>query len=289
MDPILPGTAAFQRSPNRGGKFASQLPDTVVVHYTAGITLDSAVRTLCDPASKASAHFVVDRDGSIVQLVELDTIAWHAGVSRHLNRSGLNKFSIGIEIVNAGRLNRTAAGDLLTWFGRRIEAHDGVELMHRNESAAAWWHTYPEAQIDSVFTLTQQLVAGLSIKHIVGHEEISPGRKSDPGPAFPLDRMRARLLGSQRDADVDDEAVMHPLVGVVTASLLNTRAGPSIVSPIASVPLRRGTAVKVINSQAGWLQIASPVSAWVKREYVQIATQQASSEPAQPIAGAATL
>jgi len=288
MDSILAGTAAFHRSPNRGGKFSPPLPDTIVIHYTAGVTLDGAVRTLCDPASKASAHFVIDRDGSVVQLVELDTIAWHAGVSGHLNRTGLNKFSIGIEIVNAGRLNRTAAGELLTWFGRRIDKSEGVELVHRNESAAAWWHIYTEAQVESVFALTQQLVAGLSIKHILGHEEISPGRKSDPGPAFPLDQMRARMLGSRRDLDEDDEVLARPMIGVVTASLLNTRTGPSVVTPHASVPLRRGTAVTVSNLQPGWLKITSPVNAWVRREYVQVATEQAAPTFADSSAGAPT-
>src|SRR5687767_14113752 len=105
MDPILPGIAAFHRSPNHGSKFPASLPDTVVIHYTAGTTLRGAVSTLCHAASKASAHLVIDRDGSIVQLVALDTIAWHAGASRHLSRSGLNQFSIGIELVNAGKLN----------------------------------------------------------------------------------------------------------------------------------------------------------------------------------------
>lgn len=271
MDPVLQGTQEFRRSPNRGAKFEAALPDTVVVHYTAGATLDSAVKTLSDPASQASAHVVIDRDGSIVQLVELDTIAWHAGRSRHLNRSGLNRFSIGIEIVNAGRLKRTAAGELLTWSGGRIEPRDAVELVHRNESAPAWWHVYTEAQIDSTFELARKLIEGLGIRHIVGHEEIAPGRKSDPGPAFPLDQMRARLLGSQRNVDEDVDELTQGITGVVTASLLNTRSAPSIGSQLVSAPLRRGTAVTVIESRPGWLRIDSPLRAWIKREHVELA------------------
>lgn len=283
MDPVLPGIARFQPSPNRSGKFSASLPDTVVVHYTAGTTLAGAIATLCSQAAKASAHFVVDRDGSVVQLVELDTIAWHAGKSRHLNRTGLNEFSIGIEIVNAGKLKRNAAGEFLTWAGGRIEPQQAIELVHRNESAAAWWHAYTETQIESVFELTRKLTDGLPIRHILGHEEIAPGRKSDPGPAFPLDAMRARLLGTERDLNDDIDEVTQAVDGIVAASMLNTRTGPSVTSPIASVPLRRGTAVTIVGSQPDWLRISRPVSAWVKREFINITSEiSVGHSPFQP-------
>lgn len=285
MDPILPGTR-FEASNNKGGKFAPGLPDTLVVHYTAGLTLQGAVRTLCDPASKASAHFVVDRDGSIVQLVGIDTIAWHAGVSRHLSRSGLNKYSVGIEIVNAGRLNRTAAGEFVTWFGARVDPAQALQLVHRNEDVMSWWHAYTEEQVESVCELARTLVAGLGLKHILGHEEVTPGIKSDPGPAFPLDPLRMRLLGTQRDADEDAAELTQTVTGVISASLLNTRTGPSTLSPLASVPLRRGTAVVITSAQAGWLQIRSPLNAWVKREYVDIPAAR-SSVPAHRAAASA--
>ena len=118
----LTGTGvSFVESPNHGGSFASPLPDTLVIHFTAGASLNSSVRSLCDPASKASAHAVVGREGAIVQLVPFDVIAWHAGASTLGARTGLNKFSIGIEIDNAGRLTPTAAGDFVTWFGKRVQ------------------------------------------------------------------------------------------------------------------------------------------------------------------------
>lgn len=277
MDPILPGVR-FDASNNHGGKFGIGLPDTLVVHYTAGTSLAGAVQTLKSPSSEASAHFVVDRDGTVVQLVPLDTIAWHAGASRHLLRTGLNKFSIGIEIVNAGRLKRSANGDLLTWFGEKIAPEQAIELTHRNESAPAWWDLYPEVQIKSVFDLARKLIDGLSLRFLLGHEEIAPGRKSDPGPAFPLDQMRSHLLGSKRNVDEDTEALTEPVTGIVIANLLNTRVAPSVISPKASVPLRRGTAITVVNAQPGWLEIAAPVHAWLKREHVELnATPQSAA------------
>ena len=110
----------IQGSPNRGGPLR---PDTVVVHYTAGPSAESAIRTLCDPGRKASAHVVIDFDGSITQLVPFNLIAWHAGKSRHEDRVGLNKYSIGIEIVNAGKLVKSGSS-YVSWFGKKFATED---------------------------------------------------------------------------------------------------------------------------------------------------------------------
>jgi N-acetylmuramoyl-L-alanine amidase len=198
----LSGTGiSFVASPNHGGKFQASLPDTLVIHFTAGASLSSSVRSLCDPASRASAHVVVGREAAMVQLVPFDVIAWHAGASTLGARTGLNKYSIGIEIDNAGRLTQTAAGDFVTWFGRRVQKKDAIQGKHRNEPSLSWWHTYTQRQIELVFELSALLAQQYPIRTIVGHEEISPGRKSDPGPAFPLERLRDRILGAGRQED----------------------------------------------------------------------------------------
>jgi len=198
----LTGTdISFKPSPNHGVKYTAGLPDTIVIHFTAGASLNSSVASLSDPASKASAHVVVGRDGKTVQLVPFDTVAWHAGASTLGDRTGLNKFSIGIEIDNAGRLTQTASGDFLTWFGKRVLKKDAIQGVHRNETSASWWQAYTETQIDCVFELCALLARTYPITAIVGHEEIAPGRKSDPGPAFPLERLRDRLLGEGRRED----------------------------------------------------------------------------------------
>jgi N-acetylmuramoyl-L-alanine amidase len=207
---------SFSASPNLGGHFAKGLPDTVVIHYTAGASLESSVTSLSTPASKASAHIVVGRDGTIVQLVPFDVIAWHAGASSLGNRTGLNKYSIGIEIDNAGRLTQTAAGDFLTWFGKRIAREDAVPGVHRNESHPSWWHVFTEKQIERVNEAVTLLIETYPITIVVGHEEIAPGRKSDPGPAFPLDRLRDRWLGGGRKEDAPSPV---PLTVDVLAAL----------------------------------------------------------------------
>lgn len=74
----------FRESPNHGGLFEPGLPDTIIIHYTAGSSAESSVKVLCDPKRKASAHLVVGRDGSVTQLVPFNTVAWHAAQLRSL-------------------------------------------------------------------------------------------------------------------------------------------------------------------------------------------------------------
>lgn len=200
----LSGTnVSYKLSPNHGGKFAANLPDTIVIHYTAGPTLSSAVNSFLDPQRKASAHLTVSRDPEdgatikIVQMVPFDTVGWHAGPSTWKGRSGLNKFAIGIEIVNGGPLTR-AGEQFQAWYGRLYPPSEVIEAVHRNETTPRFWHRFTEKQITAVFELCDVLMAKYPIKTIVGHEEISPGRKTDPGPAFPLDKLRERMLVRDR-------------------------------------------------------------------------------------------
>ena len=98
----------IKKSPNHSGKFRNNLPDTIVLHYTAGASVNSCVNWLCNPAAKASAHLIVGKNGEVVQLVGFDTVAWHAGKSEWKGRKNLNQFSIGIELDNAGLLEKCA-------------------------------------------------------------------------------------------------------------------------------------------------------------------------------------
>src|SRR4029079_14537930 len=109
-----------------------------------------------------------------------------------------NQFSVGIEIDNAGPLTRTGDGKFVSWFGGVYPASDAVGGIHRNETTPRFWLQYTEVQLALVEQICALLVATYPIKLMVGHEEIAPGRKIDPGPAFPLDRLRGRLLTDLR-------------------------------------------------------------------------------------------
>ncbi len=263
----------YKASPNHGGTFANDLPDAIIIHFTAGASAESSVKWLCNPQAKASAHVVVGRDGSITQLVPFNMVAWHAGTSSYGARNGYNKFSIGIEIDNPGRLRKTEAGTFQAAFGRTYEAELVIKAVHRNEHAESYWLAYTEAQIEAVFELCATLCETYKIREILGHEEIAPGRKDDPGPAFPLDRLRQRLLFKGRDQDEIDDQPAEPLLATVTASSLNFRAAPSPDAAKIAPAIPQGTLLEVLDTQAtpGWARIAfKGKTGWVKADFLKL-------------------
>ena len=268
-DPDSQGINRTFTTPNISGKSAEGLPDTIVIHFTAGSSAESSAKHLSTPSAKASAHLVVGRDGEIYQLAPFNVITWHAGRSSWKGRTGLNKYSVGIEIDNAGRLTRTESGSFKTWFGREIPAADVFQGKHRNESAVSYWHEYTETQIQKVFEICELLVEKYGIKNIVGHEEIAPKRKEDPGPAFPLDRLRERLIGDNRKSEEGELSGDQEKIALVNASKLNIRNGPGVAFPKISEPIRRGETVSILGVKNGWTQVEYIQKGWVSSQYLE--------------------
>jgi len=257
----------FKQSPNKSGKFNLSLPDTIVIHYTAGRSHQSSVTTLSTPTSKASAHLVIGRDEKITQLIPFDTIAWHAGQSSFDGRVGFNQYSIGIEIDNAGLL--TKAGDrYFSWFGKDYPESDVIKAIHRNESIERYWHRYTEWQIEKCQEICQLLIAKYNIKAILGHEEISPKRKIDPGPAFPLDKFREKIFESDRSENSEEQIVPFKQ-GEVTASSLNIRFSPDVESEKVAPALNQGTKLKILDSHDGWYKVRTEIEGWVFAKHVK--------------------
>jgi len=258
----------FEQSPNHSGKFQKGYPDTIIMHYTAGASAESSIKTLCDKRTKASAHVVIGRDGSITQLVPFNQIAWHAGKSAYMDRVGFNKYSIGIEMDNAGVLTKSGDG-YTSWFGRTYPEDQVIEAVHRNQKEPKFWHKYTEEQISTAFELCTDLVEKFNIKNIFGHEEIAPERKIDPGPAFPLDKLRERVLHRER-ADTEEADLEHiKNAGVVTASKLNIRSGPGTQSKTIADPLSKGTVVDIQQESNGWYQVNVQIRGWVSEDYIK--------------------
>ena len=127
----------------------------IILHYTGMKKESSAIKKLCDEKSNVSAHYFIKKNGNILNLVPDLYEAWHAGISSWKSFKSLNKYSIGIEIQNSG--------------------HD-----HFNEN-------YKIAQIHSLRKLMKKLINEyrINLKNILGHSDISPDRKKDPGEKFP--------------------------------------------------------------------------------------------------------
>lgn len=237
---------AFRDSPNKGGIMT---PEYLIMHYTAGGSMDGSVSWLCDPAAKASAHLVIGRDGQIVQLVAFNRVAWHAGQSQWAGRSGLNGSSIGIELDNAGRLER-AGSRWVSTITKRVYADDDVLVANHKQdhpgTPPSGWHEYTEAQMEAAFQVGQALMAKYRFKDVLGHEDIAPGRKSDPGPAFPMTSFRGRLMG-RADSELDVYR---------TSADLNVRVGPGTeYAVLPGSPLPVGTRVGVLEQSGVWWRV----------------------------------
>lgn len=243
------------------------LPDTVIMHYTAGSSAQSSVNHLTKHDVKASAHLVIGRSGEVFQLVPFDKIAWHAGISRYGGREGFNKYSIGIEMDNAGLLKKVGH-QYQAWFGTKYGESDVLHATHRNETTPQYWHTYTEAQWQVAREIVELIVNAYDIREILGHEEISPGRKQDPGPAFELDRFRNMILGTNREsADVVASAEL-PEKGIVDGSKLNIRANPGGQFDKVAKPLPRGQEVTILDEENGWYKVETVITGWVSKAYI---------------------
>ncbi len=244
-------------------KFATNLPDSIVIHYTAGSSAASSAKYLSRDNVKASAHLVIGREGEIYQLVPFDTIAWHAGKSSYGSRTWLNKYSIGIELDNAGVLTKVG-NEYQAWFGTKYPAEEVLYATHRNETFPRYWKTYTDKQIESCRQVCRLLIDKFGITTIVGHEEIAPGRKQDPGPAFPLDKFREKLLFQNRSDDPEN----LNLEGEVAVDFLNIRAGAGVGFKKVAMPLKKGTKVKIVEQDNGWYRVKTTIEGWVSKEMV---------------------
>ena len=137
----------------------------IVIHYTGMQSERESLLRLCSPKSKVSSHFVISQNGKIYRLVQDNQIAWHAGKSCWGKYKNLNKNSIGIELVNKG---------------------------HR-----LGYHNFKKKQLLSLIKICKILIKKYKIKkkNIVGHSDIAPLRKIDPGEKFPWNRLANNGIG----------------------------------------------------------------------------------------------
>lgn len=184
----------YVETPNKSGPIN---PLYLIMHYTAGVSCSEAVNWLSNKIAKASAHFVIGRDGKIVQLVPLNRRAWHAGKSEWGQLKSLNKYSIGIEMVNAGKLTKRADEVWVNWSNKVIPDNEVSLLTHKNETREAGWQNYTEDQINASIEVALAIHEKYELTDILGHDDIAPDRKIDPGPAFPLNSFRSLVLGRE--------------------------------------------------------------------------------------------
>ncbi len=250
---------------NKKYQTANGLPDSIIIHYTAGSSAVSSAQHLAKTGVGASAHLVIGQKGEIYQVAPFNIQTWHAGESEYGGRKWYNRYSIGIEIDNAGPCTKVGS-QYKTWFGKLYNEEDVILAANRNSKQLKYWKTYTEEQIATVTAICDALKTIYpSIKEILGHEEISPGRKEDPGPAFPLDRMRNQILFNSRD----EETIQISGSGIIKASTLNIRSGAGGDFEKVAKPLKKDAKVEILQEENGWYKVKTEIEGWVSKAYVE--------------------
>ena len=175
-------TASERPSPNVDDRPADTPVDMVVLHYTGMESAEAALERLCDPKAHVSAHYVIDEDGAIISLVAEDKRAWHAGVAFWRGETDINGRSVGIELVNPGHQ-----------FGYR---------------------EFPDPQMTALEGLARDILGRHPIepRNVVGHSDVAPGRKTDPGELFDWQRLAAAGIGLWPDDGEGDAEMVSEML-----------------------------------------------------------------------------
>ena len=146
-------------SPNFNDRLPGIPIDMLVIHYTGMETCEQAKTRLCDPEAQVSCHYLIEQDGTVHRLVDEDKRAWHAGVAWWRGAVDVNAHSIGIELVNPGH-----------------------EFGYQN---------FPEPQMIALTNLARSILSRHPIvaRNVIGHSDVAPRRKQDPGERFDWHRL----------------------------------------------------------------------------------------------------
>jgi N-acetylmuramoyl-L-alanine amidase len=200
-----------KQEPLPGGS-ALPIRRLLVIHFTSGKSAQSSIDFWRSAEAKgACAHIIIDRDGTIFQCRPFNRTAGHTGPSKwydpaaKVTRGGggatCNAFSIGIELANAGdSVEVTGANPALLRVDAPGLVHFGkfpiaaaIKARHKNGGPVTFWEVFPDAQLASCFDLARALFDRYHLDDVRGHDDIAPERKNDPGPAFPMDKLREKL------------------------------------------------------------------------------------------------
>jgi len=163
----------------------------IVLHFSTTDSVGSILKFFANAQATVSTHLVIDRDGKVTQLVPFDIEARHAGgQSTWKGLVNLNQYSIGIDFINAGQL--TLEGDQWkSWSGIKYSMSDVYLQKNTATGEVTGWHKYTVQQIQAAKRVIHALLSAYpTIEAVLGHSDILPGRKVDPGPAFPIEQMQ---------------------------------------------------------------------------------------------------
>lgn len=229
-------------SPNHGPRPDGAAIDMLVLHYTGMRSATEALRRLCDPVAEVSAHYLIDEDGKVFQLVDETRRAWHAGQAAWGGATDINGCSIGIELVNPGHA-----------FGYRA---------------------FPEPQMRALEVLGGEILARHPIpaRRVLGHSDVAPDRKEDPGEFFDWPRLARAGIGIWPERRPPPDSYLAGSIAEIQADL--ERLGYAIE---ASGQMDSRTRSALLAFQRHWLPdhltgARDPVTAWRLQEVLKAAS-----------------
>ncbi|MGP0058618.1 MAG: N-acetylmuramoyl-L-alanine amidase, partial [Beijerinckiaceae bacterium] len=188
--PDSPLVKAVHASPNHGARLGLA-PDAIILHYTGMASAEAALARLCDPSAQVSSHYLIFENGRVHQLVPETRRAWHTGTSFWAGERDMNSASIGIELANGG-------------------ADFGAP-------------PFAQAQIEAAIALCRDIIARRKMppQRVLGHSDIAPFRKIDPGEAFPWARLAKAGIGHYVEPTLigDDRPLMRGSSGAEVEAL----------------------------------------------------------------------
>ena len=172
----------------------------LVIHFTSGWSAQSSIDFWKTPeAYGASAHIIIDRDGTVMQCRPFDRTCGHAGPagksrwkdpSTGITYDGLNSCSIGIELANAGDMLRSPDVYPKSMSGVGGQTISRLTSRHKNGGPVKEWELYQPVQLKALQIVAKAICERYNIDDLIGHDDIAPSRKNDPGPAFPMNSLR---------------------------------------------------------------------------------------------------
>ena len=210
-------------------------PDMILLHYTGMQDGRSALERLCAPESKVSAHYVVFEDGQIVQCVPEAMRAWHAGTSYWAGQTDINSCSIGIEVVNPG--------------------HD------------FGYPDFPLRQVAAVISLCKSIHSRWKIPadRVLGHSDVAPARKQDPGEKFPWELLSESNVGHgyARPRSISKAAASSRASKAKTCAGCSARCGSTATASRRAAAMARKRATSsppssAISARSGWMASRMP-------------------------------
>lgn len=278
----------YRTTKKKSGQFKPGNLKYLVLHFTAGASYSSSMYALADdPGTVGSAHLTIGRNGEIGQIGDFRDILWHAGKSSWKGLTNLNSYSIGIEVDCPGEVSFLKTENDINYYkayfykpGSKNGLYNDkddviVKAKHAITGGGQYWVQYTPIQIDLVEKIGKLLMDVYNLKEAVGHDQIAPNRKTDPGPCCPKSVFDYLNHGSDKisiAANISTTTVSPPSKPWMTVKgtdgRLNIRDNPNgeIIGTVDE-----GKVVANLGTNGDWMKIRNDagVIGWSASRYLK--------------------